>query len=133
MKYNSYNSTASLASYTEGEIYAFYVHHKLPSHWAIADSEVARKYEPALTHLVHNHRACDQSDGRWQGFMRVFGVVVDKHAATKDEPFNTITMMFQTFDGRYLLTNLMVEGHDVHTNGKDLVDPAAYIPMNFFV
>lgn len=133
MKYNSYTSTASLASYAEGDIYAFYVHHKMPSHWGFADSEVARKYAPALTHLIRSYRACDQAYGRWQGFTRVFGVVVGKHAATKDEPFNTITMMFQTVDGRYLLTNLMVEGHDVYTNGKDFVDPVAYIPMNFFI
>jgi hypothetical protein len=133
MKYNSYNSTASLASYTEGDIYAFYVHHKLPSHWDFADSEIVDRYAPALNHLVRSHHTSEQADGRWHGFMRVFGVVVDKHAATKDEPFNAITMMFQTFDGRYLLTNLMAEGHDVHTNGKDLVDPAPYIPMNFFI
>jgi hypothetical protein len=133
MKFNSYNSTASLASYTEGDTYAFYVRNNLPSHWIAADSEASRKYAPALAHLVRNYRACNQADGRWQGFTRVFGVVVGKHAATKLEPFNTITMMFQTVDGRYLLTNLMVEGHDVYTNGKDLVDPAAYIPMNFSI
>ena len=133
MKYNSYNSTASFASYTEGDTYAFYINHKFPAHWVAADSKVVCKYAPALTHLIRSYRACDQAYGRWQGFTRVFGVVVGKHAATKDEPFNTITMMFQTADGRYLLTNLMVEGHDVYTNGKDLVDPVAYIPMNFSI
>ncbi len=133
MKYNRYNSTASLASYTEGDIYAFYIHHKLPSRWDFADFEIIDRYAPALNHLVRSHHTYEQADGRWQRFTRVFGVVVDKHAATKDEPFNAITMMFQTFDGRYLLTNLMAEGHDVHTNGKDLVDPAPYIPMNFFI
>ena len=129
MKFASYNSTSNLSNYAIGAAYAFYVCSDNVNLLAKAAQRTVKRYSPAIDEILQANSECATVNGRWLGFTRVFGVVVDKHEATGSHDINRITVMFKTADGNYVLNNYGVGIHDIFTNGKDDVLPAAVLGL----
>ena len=129
MKFVSYNSTSNLSNYAIGAAYAFYVCSDNVNLLDKAGRRTVKRYSPAIAEIVQTNNECATVSGRWLGFTRVFGVVVDKHEATGSHDISRITVMFKTADGNYELNNYGVGIRDVFTNGKDYVLPAAVLSV----
>lgn len=129
MKYMSYNSTSNISEYTVGTAYAFYVHKNSVIRMDKADHDTIKKYAPVIAAVVRDNNECTATDGQWLAFIRVFGVVVDKKEAISDNDIDRITVMFKTTDDNYVLDKYAVGIHDVFTNGKDIVLPAAVLSV----
>ncbi len=126
MMIKNYTSSLSLSDYTVGGAYAFYVNNSNISRLVKADEKTAKKFGLKLSRFI-NKIIDAKNDGRWLSFTRVIGIVVDKHDAVNRNDIDTITVMFKTGDGNYKLNEYAVGYHDVLTNEKDFVAPAAVL------
>ena len=129
MKLRNYNSVAALSEYSIGDLYSFYIHSASLDRLTKADDEIAKKYSSVISSYATENPRHLNSDGRCASFIRVIGVVVDKHESKNDRDIDKITVMFNTSDGRCLLNTYIVNGIDVFTNHKDLVCPTATISV----
>ena len=129
MKLRNYNSVAALSEYSIGDLYSFYIHNASLDRLTKADDEIAKKYSSVISSYATENPRHLNSDGRCASFIRVIGVVVDKHESKNDRDIDKITVMFNTSDGRCLLNTYIVNGIDVFTNHKDLVCPTATISV----
>lgn len=125
MKIKNYNSTGSLSDYNAGDVFVFYVHHHSTPRYR-AEVEIIEKYSPVFTQ-INNLGIYNGNDGKWLSFTRVLGVVVDKHEAVNSNDVDTITAMFQTNHGDFVLKKYVVNTSSVFTNEKDLVPPSTVL------
>jgi len=126
MKIKNYNSTGSLSDYNAGDVFVFYVHNSNSTPLYRAEVEIIEKYSPVFTQ-INNLGIYNENDGKWLSFTRVLGVVVDKHEAVNSNDIDTITVMFQTNHGDFVLKKYVVNTSSVFTNEKDLVPPSTVL------
>lgn len=127
MSLDSYNSQYPLAYYEVGTAYSFYGHNTNLGKLVEADKETSKKYSPAIAAAVADNKKFVGGDGKWMAFTRAIGVVVDKHEATGTGDVDKITVMFKTEDGSYVINKYAVGTHNVFTNEKENVSPAAVL------
>ena len=127
MSLDSYNSQYPLAYYEVGTAYSFYGHNINLGKLVEADKETSKKYAPAIATAVADNTKIVGGDGKWMAFTRAIGVVVDKHEATGTGDVDKITVMFKTEDGNYVINKYAVGTHNVFTNEKENVSPAAVL------
>ena len=126
MKFQNYNPAANLSDIAEGAVYAFLVHTNGLDRLEYADDSYVQEYSHALT---YDSAEDTSSDGRWQAFIRVCGVVVDKLSATEACKLDRIKVMFKTTSGDYVLNTYAVGNHNIFTNNMNVIPPATMIHL----
>ncbi len=127
MSLDSYNSQYPLAYYEVGTSYSFYGHNRSLGKLVEADTETSKKYAPALATAIADNKKLIGGDGEWLAFTRAIGVVIDKRETTSAGDVDEITVMFKTKEGSYVINKYAVGTHNVFTNEKENVSPAAVL------
>lgn len=122
----NYNSTLSLSNYNLGDTYTFYVHNPKSDRLTNANEDTITKYSSLLTRFVIDN-SYSYNKGEYLNFIKVIGVVVDKHKASDDKDIDKITVMFRTVDDRFVLNEYVVNSHNVFTINNDNTPPSAVL------
>ena len=124
---NNYNSCAPVSNYELGTVYSFYLHKPRMSHLFKAEKTTIQKYSDSLLEVINSNNEFVLSDGKYMNFIRVIGIVIDKCEANEPNNIDTITVMFKTSTDEYVTNKYAVNTHNVYTNNKDYVTPAAVL------
>lgn len=128
MSLDSYNSQYPLAYYEVGTAYSFYCHNVGLPRLAEADAETVKKYSKALKSAIADNKGLIGGNGLYMAFTRAVGVVVAKQEKTNAEhDVDKIVVMFEVEGGKFVVEKYAVHTHDVYTNEKEAVAPAATI------
>ena len=128
MSLDSYNSQYPLAYYEVGTAYSFYCHNVGLPRLVEADAALVQKYSKALKSAIADNKGLIGGDGLYMAFTRAVGVVVDKQATTdREHDVDKIVVMFEMEGGKYVVDKFAVATHDVYTNDKEAVAPAAKV------
>ena len=126
-KVKNYNSCDPISNYELGTVYSFYLHNPQMSHLFKADKTTIQKYSDSLLEVINSNNEFVFSDGKYMNFVRVIGVVVDKCESNNPNNFDKITVMFKTSTDDYVINKYVVNTHNVYTNNKEYVTPAAVL------
>ena len=129
MKLRNYNSVAALSEYSIGDLYSFYIHNASLDRLTKADVEITKKYSSVISSYATENPRHLNSDGRCASFIRVIGVVVDKHESITSNDVDQITVMFKASTNHYVLNKYVVNTSNVFFNEKNYVLPAAVIDI----
>lgn len=123
----NYDSRAKLCDYKIDTVYAFYLSRANMKNLVKMNAQDTKKHAKALKAAIDAYPELACSSGKYLNFTRAIGVVVEHHKASEPHDVDQISVMFQTENNSYVLRRYAVNTHDVFTNEKNYVLPAAVI------
>ena len=129
-KIKNYDSRNTISTYALGDVCACYIYNARAKGFAKANNQNVKSYAKVLGKVIKEQDSFAFGNGKYHNLTRAVGIVVDKLQATTEQGVDTITVMFKTVDGNYILNKYAVGVGNVSTNGKEYVRPALKIDIS---
>lgn len=125
----SYDSRSKLSNYPIGSIYTFYLHNINMNRLVKIEEKDFEQYIKVLNDVIETNVDLVKNNDKNLNFIRIIGIVVDKHESITSNDVDQITVMFKTSTNHYVLNKYVVNTSNVFFNEKNSVLPAAVIDI----
>ena len=123
----NYDSRSKLSNYQIGSIYTFYLHNINMNRLVKIEEKDFEQYIKVLNDVIETNVDLVKNNDKYLNFIRIIGIVVDKHESITSNDVDQITVMFKTSTNHYVLNKYVVNTRNVFFNEKNYVLPAAVI------
>lgn len=125
----NYDSRFKLSNYQIGSIYTFYLHNINMNRLVKIEEKDFEQYIKVLNDVIETNVDLVKNNDKYLNFIRIIGIVVDKHESITSNDVDQITVMFKTSTNHYVLNKYVVNTSNVFFNEKNYVLPAAVIDI----
>jgi hypothetical protein len=87
------------------------------------------QYIKVLNDVIETNVDLVKNNDKYLNFIRIIGIVVDKHESITSNDVDQITVMFKTSTNHYVLNKYVVNTSNIFFNEKNYVLPAAVIDI----
>ena len=125
----NYDSRSKLSNYQIGSIYTFYLHNINMNRLVKIEEKDFEQYIKVLNDVIETNVDLVKNNDKYLNFIRIIGIVVDKHESITSNDVDQITVMFKTSTNHYVLNKYVVNTSNVFFNEKNYILPAAVIDI----
>lgn len=125
----NYDSRSKLSNYRIGSIYTFHLHNINMNRLVKIEEKDFEQYIKVLNDVIETNVDLVKNNDKHLNFIRIIGIVVDKHESITSNDVDQITVMFKTSTNHYVLNKYVVNTSNVFFNEKNYVLPAAVIDI----
>ena len=125
----NYVSRSKLSNYQIGSIYTFHLHNINMNRLVKIEEKDFEQYIKVLNDVIETNVDLVNNNDKYFNFIRIIGIVVNKHESITSNDVDQITVMFKTSTNHYVLNKYVVNTSNVFLNEKNYVLPAAVIDI----